>query len=78
VVGAYIGKPSMNSCQCNGPNPSEQRREVLASAKAGGKEGGGGIMSDYGDITTVARYAVKHAPLPRQEYYNQNDGLRAK
>jgi hypothetical protein len=37
VMGAYIGKPSMNSCQCNGPNPSGQRREVLASAKAGGK-----------------------------------------
>jgi hypothetical protein len=22
VMGAYIARPSMNSCQCNGPNPS--------------------------------------------------------
>ena len=33
AMGAYIGKPSMNSCQCNEPNPSGQRHEVLASAK---------------------------------------------
>jgi len=31
-------------------------------------------MSDYDDILL----AVKHVPLPRQGYYNQNDGLWGK
>ena len=29
-------------------------------------------MNDYGDAT----YAVRNVPLPRQGYYNQNDGLQ--
>jgi hypothetical protein len=49
--------------------------KCLHLPKRGKGGGGGAIMSDYGDTTTVACYAVKHVPLPRQGYYNQTDGL---
>ena len=68
-MGAYTARHSMNSCQCNGPNPSGQRREALASAQVGGRE-------KWGYYEQLRYSLPAYAPSPRPASHYQSGGLR--